>query len=212
MRDCQICGAVSAKCIVPFYAGSLYRLYECGICGHRYVDSPALSQSALDRYYLEVYKTDDKPYSNERLNSLAACVASRSMRVLDIGGTDGELQSRVNRIGTICDVVGVEITETGRYDGVILSHTLEHIYDLKAMLDRVKTNLVDDGYLFIEVPIHSNPYLAPEEYDYHYQHINKFRVIDLERLVRENGFDVLVSEPLPDYREYHCHRLIGQKA
>jgi len=97
---------------------------------------------------------------------------------------------------------------------VILSHTLEHIYDVSAMFERIKINLVQGGNLFIEVPIHPDPYLPPLEYDYGWQHINKFRVKDLEKLVVNNGFEVVESAALPNYvnelhnRLYHCWRVV----
>lgn len=212
MRSCPVCQTARGDILENNYAGSKYELYGCVACGFRYVDSKDLSQSVLDKYYLEVYKTDDKPYSDKRLNSLAACVASNSMRVLDIGGMDGELQSRLNKLGVLCDVSGVGDSAVGRYDGVILSHTLEHIYDLKAMFDRVKANLIQGALLYIEVPIHSNPYLPPKEYDAHFQHINKFRVTDLIALIRKYDFEIVESIKLPDYREYNCWRVVAQYA
>ena len=212
MRHCQICGSNDEYSVFSYYHASNYSLYECQNCGHRFVDSLNLSQESLDRYYLNEYKTDDKPYSDDRLNSLAECVKSCSMRVLDIGGMDGELQQRLNKISVICEVSGVGDDKVGRYDGVILSHTLEHIYDISKMMERIETNLVDGGNLFIEVPIHPEPYLAPQEYDYHWQHINKFRVIDLMRILQKNGFDVWDGTPLPDYREYHCWRMVAKRA
>lgn len=210
MRDCPTCGEIGFDELETNYAKSNYSLCECATCGFRYVDSLGLSQTVLDRHYLEVYQTDDKPYSDDRLNSLAECVSKNCMRVLDIGGMDGELQSRLNKLGVLCDVSGVGDTAVGRFDGVILSHTLEHIYDLKAMFDRVKINLVQGGLLYIEVPRHPDPYLPPKKYDYHWQHINKFRLNDLIKVVQANGFTDWEITELPAYREYNCLRMAGK--
>ena len=219
MRNCQICGSSSRQPVELLYQRSPYILFACGICGHRYADSVFLSQRVLDDYYLNVYQTDDKPYSNDRLNSLAECVKSYSMRVLDIGGTDGELQARLGEIGVICDVSGVGGgMEWRRYDGVILSHTLEHIYDIHAMMERIKYSLFNDGYLFVEVPIHPSLYLPPADYDYGWQHINKFRTTDLLALFQRYGFQIIESIALPDYVNelqhalYHCWRLVAKRA
>jgi hypothetical protein len=100
---------------------------------------------------------------------------------------------------------------TEKYDGVILSHTLEHIYNVPSMMKRIKSALKEDGFLFIEVPIH-NGYKDPAEYDYQWQHINKFRPQDLENLLTAWGFEVVISVPLPDYRYYNVHRIVGKNA
>jgi hypothetical protein len=209
-RSCPICQFDESLTIDPDYMG--YALYECRQCGHRFVDSEALSQAWLDDYYLNTYKTDDLPYSDARLNSLAQCVKNYSMFVLDIGGMDGELQDRLTKIGVTCDVSGVGDNWSGSYASVILSHTLEHIYDVPAMFARIKANLVKGGYLFIEVPIHSPWYLPPKVYDYHWQHIQKFRVVGLVELMLKNGFEIVESVVLPMYREYHCHRMVARYA
>ena len=211
MRSCPICQVNDSLVVDTEYMG--YQLRECRQCGHRYVDSETLSQAWLDDYYLNTYKTDDKPYSDARLNSLALCVKSFSKDVLDIGGMDGELQDRLEKLGVTCDVSGVgDGWAAGGYDGVILSHTLEHIYDIPAMFRRIKANLIRGGYLFIEVPIHSPWYFPPKQYDYHWQHLQKFRVVDLMALMRNNGFEIVESVVLPMYREYHCHRMVARYA
>jgi hypothetical protein len=95
--------------------------------------------SWFDKYYLTQYVTDDKPYSDARLNSLASLIASYNPKAaLDIGGTDGELQKRLAQCGVFdCDLVGVGDVTKKKYDAVILSHTLEHIYDIGAMFERI---------------------------------------------------------------------------
>jgi hypothetical protein len=175
------------------------------------VDGLHLSQAWFDDYYLTKYQTDDKPYSDARLNSLADCMASYvRRRVLDIGGLDGELQSRIKSRKIACYVSGVGDVNEYKHDAVILSHTLEHIYNIGAMFERIDKALNDVGYLFIEVPIHLG-YNEPQAYDYHWQHINKFRPIDLERLCTRKGFEIVESKQIEDYREYQVWRLVGRR-
>lgn len=73
MRDCPVCGSSSRTVVDPDYMN--FELYKC-VCGMHYVDHISLSQEWFDRYYMTVYKTDDKSYSDKRLNSLASFVAS----------------------------------------------------------------------------------------------------------------------------------------
>jgi SAM-dependent methyltransferase len=207
MRNCQICGNEQRHTIEAGYCRSALDLVEC-VCGHRYLDSKDASQKSFDEYYLTQYTTDDKPYSDARLASLAECVKSYGCKnVLDIGGTDGELIKRLEPIHAVAGGIGTN-DGTG-HDGVILSHTLEHVYDIAPMLERVKRALKKKGYVFIEVPIHIS-YLEPERYDYHWQHVNKFRPADLEKLF--SGFEIIESKRIEDYREYQVWRLVARNA
>lgn len=208
MRACQICNS-TGKRVVHNHYGELC-LFECTSCGHWYVDG-LVDQAWFDEYYLTKYQTDDKPYSEARLNSLAALIGSYMPKtVLDIGGMDGELAQRIDTSIKVT-TAGVGDVPAKKYDGVILSHTLEHIYDVGAMFDRIHAALKKKGRLFVEIPVHLyDNYREPQAYDYHWQHINKFRPRDIEALFLRHGFAIELSEQLPDYREYQCWRIVGR--
>ena len=200
MRTCPVCESSERRVVVPEYMN--FELYAC-CCGMHYVDSQDVSQRWFDGYYLSVYQTDDLPYSDKRLDSLAKCVMSYEPRhVLDIGGMDGELQKRIT---APCDVSGVLDGNDRKYDAVVLSHTLEHIYDMPAMMQRIKCNL--GNRLFIEVPVWTD--YGDMTYDRHWQHVNKFTVSNLEAMLIHYGFNIAQSVALPDYREYRTHRVIA---
>ncbi len=220
MRDCPSCDYPFRSVLVAEYnkpsllkynlAGPVLSLCQCEMCGMMYVDGGQVDQAWFDNYYLKFYKTDDKPFSDARLESLAKCIDDYldDAFVLDIGGTDGELIKILSRMGAVALPSGVGDVERFSYDAVILSHTLEHIYDVPAMFKRIKAALVSGGLLFIEVPI----WLTYDDltYDNHWQHINKFRSSDLENILKTNGFDVVLSERIADYREYNVWRIIGR--
>lgn len=219
MRGCPICDITEKILVEKDYThtsiinngikAGLSR-YQCPACGFHYLDGEAVNQAWFDWYYLNVYQTDDDPYSDERLNSLADCVCQhKGIRVLDIGGMDGQLRQRIQARGNECDIAGAgEADELYRtYNTVILSHTLEHIYDITAMFERVKRAMTYGGWLYIEIPIHLN--YKDSNYDRHWQHINKFRPMDIESLMALHGFTILVSVQLPDYREYKVWRIVG---
>ena len=222
MRNCPSCNSpCSTEFISEYNAASVVKsggkapdlsLYGCDECGMIYVDesfSSHVDQLWFDHYYQTYYQTDDKPFSAPRLDSLAACINGYDLcQVLDIGGMDRELAKRINLLGGFCAVSGIGIEDIPGNDAVILSHTLEHIYDVPAMMRRVKTALIPAGLLFVEVPVWLD-YLDLS-YDNHWQHINKFRPSDLENILKSHGFDVVLSQQIDDYREYHVWRVIGR--
>lgn len=213
LRNCQVCGNENSGIIYPDYNNGIMArgpvtrmdLHECARCGHRFLDGPGLSQEWFDNYYLTEYRTDDKPYSQERLDTLAGVIRSyRAESILDIGGTDGELISRTGGIAA-----GISDWPSGPFELIVLSHTLEHIYSIDSLFSRIRDVIIPGGTLVIEGPIHP-VYYPPASYDYHWQHINKFRTSDIIRVVERNGFDVLAAVRLANYREYFAQRIEAQ--
>lgn len=208
MRKCPVCGSDERKVVIDDYGNFADKvsmsLCACE-CGMHYVDAPWLTPMWFANYYLTEYKTDDKPYSDGRLGSLARYIASLDpLNVLDIGGMDGELQERLNELDVLCDVTGVINDNQKKYDIVVLSHTLEHIYDIPSMFSRILGNL--SNRLIIEVPLWLN--YESLYYDNHWQHVNKFTKHQLGTLLTEYQFQYRFMN-LPDYREYHCIRAVA---
>lgn len=209
MRNCQICGEPDRKLLFSGYDGQDMSLFECDGCGHRYVDSAQLSQAWFDKYYTTQYTTSDTPYSFERYAALADFVASRAKDILDIGGLNGELHEHFGGLPVKYEAIGVGDGIARKYECVVMSHTLEHIYDIEAIMKVVKNALDKGGLFVVEVPVHIT-YKEPKEYDYHWQHINKFRPMDLMELLIAYGFNVVEFCQLSDYREYQCWRIAGR--
>lgn len=221
MRTCPVCNSPNRKMKIEQYdftsvvnAGGVapgLSLFACEGCGMHYVDGANVDQAWFDEYYSTIYRTDDKEFSDQRLNDLALLV--RDMRifdVLDIGGMDGELVTRLHAHGINALPAGVGDEPASEYGAVILSHTLEHIYDVPAMMRRVQKALKPGGLLFVEVPIWFD--YNDLTYDAHWQHVNKFTPLGLARLFVDNGFTVAQHHHLPDYREYKVWRIVGKYA
>jgi SAM-dependent methyltransferase len=214
MRPCPICNQSERRDIFPGYDLGSVSLYECGACGFRFVDGEWMTAAAMDEYYRTAYRTDDLPFSAARLDALADYVAAaggRSIqigRVLDIGGTDGELVRRLLDRYIEAEAAGVGDNPGVKFVAVVLSHTLEHIYDLGAMFRRIRDHLRPGGLLVIEGPYHPETYFPPQDYDFHWQHVNKFRVGDLRKLADQHGLAFEVAQELPDYREYKVLRCV----
>jgi len=78
-------------------------------------------------------------------------------------------------------------TLSTKFDCIILSHVLEHIYDLKALIDSIYNLLNEDGILYIETPDASN-YCNFFFVPYYYmdiEHINHFDENSLNNLFRQ---------------------------
>ena len=207
MRNCQICGESDRRLIMASYDGKNMSLFECDGCKHRYVDSAQLSQAWFDQYYFNEYKTTDTPYSTERYTALAEFVKAHVNEAIDVGGKNGELHEYFNDFRYQAVGVGDELGTD--HECVILSHTLEHVYDIETLIKRIRKALRRDGLLVVEVPVHI-VYQAPTEYDYHWQHINKFRPMDLMELLVKFQYSIVEFCKLPDYREYQCWRIAGR--
>ena len=211
MRNCPICESPNRETIgADYMAGwSMFRCAEQD-CGMLYLDRFDMTEAKLNAYYLKEYKTDDAPYSEERLNSLADYIVHFSLDepITDVGGMDGVLKFKLMDRGfTNVRVAGPE-DELMRSKIFILSHTLEHLYNPLGMLENIKKHMKRDGWVVVEVPIWEA--LSPLTYDFHWQHINKFTSNHLEELFIRAGFVVTESRSLPDYREYHCWRLAAK--
>jgi hypothetical protein len=80
------------------------------------------------------------------------------------------------------------------------------VYDIDSLLESISCR-----YLVIEIPIHID-YVSPQEYDYQWQHINKFRPQDAERILARKGYNVFESKKIEDYRDYKVWRLAAEHA
>ena len=209
MRNCPICESPDRETIGKDYMAG-WSMFRCMECEMLYLDRADVTESKLNQYYLTEYKTDDAPYSEERLNSLADYIVQFAMDepITDVGGMDCVLQGKLLERGFTKVNVSGPNDELKRSKIFVLSHTLEHIYNVRGMLENIKKHINHNGWAVVEVPIWSKH--SPLTYDFHYQHINKFTALQLEDLFIRAGFVVMESHSLPDYREYHCHRLAAK--
>lgn len=89
--------------------------------------------------------------------------------------------------------INSSISSNKNFDCIILSHVLEHIYDLKLAVSCIVEKLNNNGILYIEVPDASdyiNHYIVPYYY-FDCEHINHFDENSLNNLFFQNNFDLL---------------------
>jgi SAM-dependent methyltransferase len=91
---------------------------------------------------------------------------------------------------SICDIHNI----SQKFDFVILSHILEHVYNLKVAVCNVQKILNDDGYAYIEVPNAGKYFEYYSEAPFHFfniEHINHFDINSLANLFEPHGFRIV---------------------
>lgn len=202
MRDCPSCNYAHRQDLGAYE--DIYHVYACLACGMRYLDGPEASQARLDAYYGSGDTSPDLQGQDslDRLMSLANRALGAG-RVLDVGGTYSPLRKII-----ACDTKGPADAIEGIYDLVILSHTLEHVYDVNALMDEIVAHSRTGTRILIEIPFWTD-YEMPN-YDHFWQHVNKFRAGDVERLLHRFGYAVRTAIRLPDFQGFKCYRVEGE--
>ena len=208
MRSCPICESPKRELVIPKYNSPTWELFRCK-CGMLYVDSHDATEEKMNQFYLSNYQSSDGEPAAIRLDSLASFIRDVCLPpMMDIGGEDNEL---AKRIALPIDISGAGAVFTKQYATFILSHTLEHVYNVPGMMQKIKDYILPRGLVVIEVPIWKGDEDL-HKYDYHHLHLNKFTPDKLEELFRKHGFSIELSGYLPRYIEYDCYRLLARHA
>ena len=98
--------------------------------------------------------------------------------------------------------------DLAEFDGVILSHVLEHVRDVPAALSSIGRLLTTQGWLYVEVPDadrYGECLIAPFQ-DFNLEHINHFSTATLHNALNACGWETVRSGsktlPLPHGRRY----------
>jgi SAM-dependent methyltransferase len=157
-------------------------------------------------------------WDKARLDQLAVQVGEfcndRNARIVDIGCANGGLLVALQEqgFGNVCGIdpspacvhatrslakgdawVGTLASipeEVGTFDGIILSHVMEHVRDLSAAMELVHRLLNPGGWVYIEVPdaARYGEFLVAPFQDFNTEHINHFSETSLANLCRFNRF------------------------
>jgi SAM-dependent methyltransferase len=152
------------------------------------------------------------PHDRCHLQQIAQRIAKfadiKSARVLDIGCASGGSLMALTEIGfknpcgidpsPACvkagqNIKGAHIYQgsihsmpdlSGLFDVVILSHVLEHVYDVLAGVDAALSQLKPGGHLYVEVPdaCRFHDYISAPFQDFNIEHINYFSPQSLDNL------------------------------
>jgi 2-polyprenyl-3-methyl-5-hydroxy-6-metoxy-1,4-benzoquinol methylase len=208
---CERCGFVYADQATPQH--EIDRDYEAHSKYAANVAEPAATHAAFPT---------DAPWDASRLDGVATYLADRlpaSLRVLDAGCSSGTFLRYLKEKG-FDDVVGLDPSheavasaiqhngvrafagsfttpppDLGTFDVVTLSHTLEHIADVRSAIGSLEALLKPAGIAYIEVPDAEryDSYLVAPFHDFNTEHINHFSLGVLRTLMRNAGFEEIDS-------------------
>lgn len=191
-----------------------YDVVSCSKCGFVFADVDA-TQEDYSSYYKEISKYGvPQATTNWNKSNIEPIVGNlpKDASILDIGCATGQLLLRLYEAG-YHDLTGLDLSEKcleevsrlefktihgdflthpfkEKYDCVILSHVLEHVYDLQAAVKAIDGLLRKGGILYVEVPDASryeDYFIAPFHY-FDHEHINHFDEHSLNRPFRDAGF------------------------
>jgi SAM-dependent methyltransferase len=161
------------------------------------------------------------PYDAARLavtaGDIARALPSRAASILDAGCATGGLLTALREAGftavagldpspgcaAACRERGFEAyvgsiasapKHMPKFDCVVLSHVLEHVYDIPAFFASVRRLLAPGGYLYIETPDATayDQYLYAPFQEFNTEHINHFSARALENTGRRFGFQAVM--------------------
>ncbi len=204
---CAVCGFCFAD--VAFDQSEVDAAYEAH---SKYVPKDEILRVAAP------VQAPEAAFERKRFSAVAAYLAARGIDpkafVLDAGCATGGLLAALRSEGfsrlcgldpspqavaTVRRAYGVNAlagsfisppSDLGTFDVVTLSHTLEHLADVRRAMHSLRALLADGGLAYIEVPDASRyaEYLVAPFQDFNTEHINHFSLAVLRRLMAEHGF------------------------
>ena len=205
---CRRCGFVYAD------PAATQRDYDHFYCEwSKYDDSATATGSGLS------------PYDAARLavtaSDIARALPSRAASILDAGCATGGLLTALRdhgftavagldpspRCAAACRERGFEAyvgsistasapAHMPKFDCVVVSHVLEHVYDIPAFFTAARRLLAPGGYLYIETPdaARYDDYLYAPFQEFNTEHINHFSARALGNAARRFGFQPVLVE------------------
>ena len=205
---CRRCGFVYAD------PAATQRDYDRFYCEwSKYDDSATATGSGLSAY--------DATRLAITASDIARALPSRAASILDAGCATGGLLTALRdhgftavagldpspRCAAACRERGFEAyvgsistasapAHMPKFDCVVVSHVLEHVYDIPAFFTAARRLLAPGGHLYIEVPDATcyDDYLYAPFQEFNTEHINHFSACALENTARRFGFQSIMVE------------------
>ena len=155
---------------------------------------------------------DDRERFQKLITFLSEQKISKEAKVFDLGAASGGLLNKFREEG-FTDLTGLDpsdgcvetmkkaghkahvgtvynLNTSGQYDLVILSHVMEHVFDLQQAMGSIAKVIKPGGYLYIEIPDSERycDYINSPLQDFNLEHINHFSSFSLGKLTRLFNF------------------------
>lgn len=103
---------------------------------------------------------------------------------------------RERRFKAYVGSIGSAPADMPRFDCIVFSHVLEHVYDIPAFFVATQRLLVPGGHLYLETPDASRyaEYLSAPFQEFNTEHINHFSARALKNTARRFGFSSVLVE------------------
>lgn len=168
----------------------------CNDCCFYFSDSNN-TQDDYNNYYL---KFNNYQQQNYCLDKDIKCVDfickninnDKIKTIIDYGSGNGAVVNLLKSQNFTVDNFDIGMKTTNiKYDLLILSHVLEHIFNLSEFINTITKNINDDGLLYIEVP-NAEYYdkftdICPLQ-EINIEHINFFSKYSLNKLLVQNNY------------------------
>ena len=203
---CRRCGFVYAD------PDATQRDYDNFYCEwSKYDDSATATGSGVSRY--------DAARLSATAADISRALPSRAASILDAGCATGGLLTALRdrgfsavagldpspRCGEACRDRGFEAyvgsiasapAHMPKFDCIVFSHVLEHIYDIPAFFAAARHHLAPGGYLYLETPdaTRYDDYLYAPFQEFNTEHLNHFSAQALKNTARRFGFQPIVVE------------------
>ena len=206
MRNCSCCNSkneifidtIKLSMVNDINLNNKLYIYYCNECNFYYSDSEN-TQEDYNNYYKEFnnYKKGEI-YSDkdERCNSYLKDKLDNIKSIIDYGSGNGKLKDLLLLSGQyIIDGYDIGMEQPNKkYDCLILSHVLEHIYDINKFIETISLNINDNGLLYIEIPnaeyYDKMTILCPLQ-EINIEHINFFSKYALNKLLIKHNYHAI---------------------
>jgi hypothetical protein len=175
-------------------------LKYCNKCKFYFSDSNNC-QEDYNKYYMNFNNYKNENYCKDKdvrcFDYLLKKLPNEVKNILDYGSGNGTLAELLsNKFNVEQFDIGME-QNTNKYDCLVVSHVLEHIYDLNSFIEKISENINDNGFLYIEIP-NAEFYdkivdMCPLQ-EINLEHINFFSKYALNKLLIHHNYTCLTIE------------------
>jgi SAM-dependent methyltransferase len=204
MRTCPICCKltntsditnINLSLVDDINLNNILNVKLCNECKFYFSDSNNTQEDYND-YYLKFNNYQQQIYCPDKDERCANFIfeninKSDVKTLLDYGTGNGVLGNLLSKEFSV-EMFDIDMEKnTKQYDLLVLSHVLEHIYDVNNFIKEISKNIKDKGLIYIEIP-NADFYeeftnICPLQ-EVNIEHINFFSKYALNKLLVSNGF------------------------